>query len=451
MKISKIIPALLCLFSLMLVPNISCAKDNDALLELLKALHENGTIDAATYQLVSKVAAQEATEEQQTIKRTVREESKRSAEEVVKAEIKKTPEKSVLSKNTVKIGGRIMVDAATYSEDINRHNDGTEIRRARLFAKGNLGEAWGYKLQYDFTASGLSGIQDAYLDYKGSDNFKVRLGHFKEPFSLQNITSSKYVLFTERGLPYVFTEGRNVGLQLSTAGKNWSAFGGVFGDGRDGAGSDNDEGMGFSGRFIFNPYKTDNSVVHLGLSASHRETGSVDTLRFRERPESHLTDTRLVDTGTFDAESYSRFVAEAAFVHGPFHAQGEYYHTNVEREIAGNPDLDFSGFYVEGSWMLTGESMNYKKSGSFSRLSPDRAVGKGGIGAWQVALRYSDLDLSDGDVFGGEINNFTLGLNWYATEYIRFSANYVNVLEVDGGPASGDEPEAVNVRAQLEF
>jgi phosphate-selective porin OprO/OprP len=124
----------------------------------------------------------------------------------------------------------------------------------------------------------------------------------------------------------------------------------------------------------------------------------------------------------------------------------------VDRDISTNPDLDFSGFYVEGGWFLTGESMNYKpSSGKYSRVTPKGIVGKGGIGAWQVALRFSSLDLTDEDISGGEEDNFTLGLNWYATPNIRFTANYVNVLDVEGGSNDGDEPESFQIRSQVEF
>ena len=141
-----------------------------------------------------------------------------------------------------------------------------------------------------------------------------------------------------------------------------------------------------------------------------------------------------------------------AYINGPFHLQSEYYHTTVDREISTNEDLTFSGFYVEGGWFLTGESMNYKASkGSFSRVTPKGVVGKGGIGVWQVAMRYSSLDLTDEDITGGEEDNFTVGLNCYATPNIRFAANYVNVLDVEGGPKDGDEPESFQIRTQVEF
>lgn len=431
--------------------------ENQALMELLKALQENGTIDEKTYELVKNVAQSDKENEQQMVQEITRAEVNKTAEKVVQEKIEMAKKDLVTqgaakSGNSIRVGGRIQVDAATYREDKSRHNDGTEIRRARLFAEGDLGDAWGYKLQYDFTASGIDGIQDAYLDYKGFENFKIRTGHFKEPFSLQNMTSSKYVLFTERGLPHIFAEGRNLGVQLSSGGENWTAAAGLFGDGRDGASSDNDEGFGTSGRVTYAPLFEKTHALHLGASASFRATGSTDTLRLRERPESHLTDTRTVDTGTFDADSYARFVGEAAYIRGPFHLQSEYYHTTVDREISSNEDLTFSGFYVEGGWFLTGESMNYKASkGSFSRITPKGVVGKNGIGAWQLALRYSSLDLTDEDITGGEEDNFTVGLNWYATPNIRFAANYVNVLDVDGGPRDGDEPESFQIRTQVEF
>ena len=443
--------------------------ENQALMELLKALQENGTIDKQTYELVMNVAQSEKENEKQIVQEITREEVSHSidktADKVVKEKVELAqkelakqereayPKGDVAkSENSIKIGGRIQVDAATYSEDISDHNDGTEIRRARLFAQGNIGDAWGYKLQYDFTASGIDGIQDAYLDYKGFENLKIRMGHFKEPFSLQNMTSSKYVLFTERGLPHVFAEGRNIGLQLSRNGKNWSTAAGLYGDGRDGASSDNDEGFGASGRFTYAPFYEKTHAFHLGASASYRSTGSTDTLRFRERPESHLTDTRLVDTGSFDADSYARFVGEVVYIRGPFHLQSEYYYTTVDREISTNEDLTFSGFYVEGGWFLTGESMNYKASkGNFSRVTPKGVVGKAGIGAWQVAMRYSSLDLTNEDITGGEEDNFTVGLNWYATQNIRFAANYVNVLDVKGGANNGDEPQSFQLRTQVEF
>ena len=80
-------------------------------------------------------------------------------------------------------------------------------------------------------------------------------------------------------------------------------------------------------------------------------------------------------------------------------------------------------------------------------------MGKGGIGAWEVAVRYSTLDLTDtgAGITGGEEQNVTLGLNWYPTKTIRFMADYINVLNVDrpGSAHDGDEPDAFLLRSQI--
>jgi len=405
--------------------------------ELLKALYQNGTIDKATYELVQQAAKAEETQNREQIREISVAESKKAASYVV-AKVKN-------KKPSVTLGGRIQLDAGSVSEDNVDHNSGTEIRRARLFAKGTIDKDWSFKLQYDFTGTGSSGIKDAYLDYKP---LKIRIGHAKEPFSLQNMTSSKYITFTERGLPDVFAEGRNIGIQTSRNGDNWMIAGGVFGDGPDGgSGGENNEGWGAAIRATIAPINTDEQTLHLGTSFAYRNVGGDHTLQFKERPEAHITDTRIVDTGSFDANNITRAVLEAAYISGPFHIQGEYYHTEIERQLSGMKDLSFGGYYVEAGLFLTDDSVNYKASkGGYSAVTPT-----GDNGAWQIAARFSNLDLTDEDINGGEAESFTVGLNWFATQNIRFSANYINVLDVDGGPTDGDEPSAFTFRSQVTF
>lgn len=80
---------------------------------------------------------------------------------------------------------------------------------------------------------------------------------------------------------------------------------------------------------------------------------------------------------------------EFASVLGPVSVQGEYFSADISREGL-DPDLDFSGWYAYASWFLTGESRVYKaKKGKFDRVTPRGIVGKGGIGAWEVGLRFS--------------------------------------------------------------
>jgi phosphate-selective porin OprO and OprP len=457
MKNMRIIYFFLWVSGVLLAP-VAQAGTNQALVELLKALEENGTITKDVYELVVKVAAQEQPAE---VPVAAKEEVKKMVKEEVKVATKNQPKITMKDKFVVesgdgdfslRIGGRIQADAAVYSEDTRRQNDGTEMRRARLFAQGKLWDAWKYKLQYDFVKTGSSGIADAYIQYTGLNPWKVTVGHFKQPFSLQNMTSSKYITFTERSLPHLFTPGRAIGIGAGRSGKNWSLNAGLFGEGIDGASGDEDEGFAISGRATYAPILNQQQHLHLGASVSYRDSGSIDAISFSDRPESHVTNVKEVSTGSFNADSNIRSVAEAAYTYGPFSLQSEYYYVDIDRDSATLSDLDFSGYYVEGSWFLTDDMRPYSaRKGSYGKIKPSSVVGKGGIGAWQLAARFSSVDLNDNDILGGDAENFSLGLNWYATNNIRMSANYIKVLDVKGGDGDGDEPEAFQVRTQLEF
>ena len=125
----------------------------------------------------------------------------------------------------IKFGGRIHYDWAAMSQDSGiRQNlgslqDGTEPRRARIYLSGVLHEHVDFKIQYDF-AGGTTKFKDVYLGlteipYLG----KIRVGHMKEPFSLEEMTSSNNVTFMERALPSAFAPSRNTGLLISNHAK----------------------------------------------------------------------------------------------------------------------------------------------------------------------------------------------------------------------------------------
>jgi phosphate-selective porin OprO/OprP len=101
-------------------------------------------------------------------------------------------------------------------------------------------------------------------------------------------------------------------------------------------------------------------------------------------------------------------------------------------------------------YFFTGESRNYKR-GSSGSITPKASVGDSGIGAWELALRYSALDLTDKDIIGGEADSVTVGLNCVATPTLCFSANYVDVLNIDGGTYNNQDPSLFQVRSQWEF
>ena len=183
-------------------------------------------------------------------------------------------------------------------------------------------------------------------------------------------------------------------------------------------------------------------LLHLGVSYNFRarnvnEDGAEE--KFSSRPESYLTKDKFVDTGNIPATRSNLIGGEFAWVTGPFSVQGEYFRAFLNAE--GNPD--FWGYYVYGSFSLTGEHRSYETAdGAFAAIKPKRSLNplQGGWGAWELAARYSYINLNSHGVNGGKENNFTAGLNWYLSPNLRLVLNYIraNVTNpnVDNGRAN---------------
>lgn len=453
-RMSLLHGALFCCASAFSLPAVSA---DDALLDLLRVLRDKGTISNADYQALKSAATLEKQEDAVAEKEEIKNQVAEATKDTVKVKTGSSGLKVESQDGDFKfqVGGRVMVDAAVYDKDKTSLGTGAEIRRARLFAKGTVYNDWFYKAQIDFAGDDVS-LKDMYMGYKGFDNFKITAGNHKEPFSLEELTSSKYITFMERGLPNAFSPGRDVGISVATNGDRWGARAGYFFDGVENDNSPDSQGWGVTGRLHFAPVMDNGNIVHVGASASYRGDGE-DEVRFRARPESHVTSTRLVDTGTIsDYSNQTLLGAEAAAVFGPFSLQGEYIQTSVDVDGPGS-DPDFSGWYVFASYFLTGEHRPYKaSSGTFGRVKPKSIVGKGGHGAWELAGRYSSIDLQDSGIGGGEEDNITVGLNWYATPNIRFMANYVRAStdptsEVRYATAGDEDANIFQLRGQVDF
>ena len=136
---------------------------------------------------------------------------------------------------------------------------------------------------------------------------------------------------------------------------------------------------------------------------------------------------------------------------GPLWLQGEYLHARVHRDAG--PALDFGGWYAQAVLALTGERRAYRSDrATFEGPKVLRELGRdGGRGAWELALRLSELDLSDAEVDGGRLRDLTAGVNCYPNPLLRLSANVVRVLATDGGPRDGDTPTLYQLRLQLGY
>ncbi len=339
------------------------------------------------------------------------------------------------------IGGRIQTDFAFYNADstfkanFNEPGNGAEFRRARFFISGLLYNRIVFKAEYDFAdQTSFKNVYLGFIQLPVVGNFNV--GHFKEPFSLEELTSSKYLTFMERSVANAFAPGRNVGVAIFDAVTQdritWAV--GVFRPtGSAPPRIQSDDGYNVTFRVTGAPWYREKGaqLLHLGFGYSF-STPDGPTFDFDTEPESNLTATKFVDTGAFSAEKANRFGFEAAAVLHAFSVQGEYFLVTVDRP-SGLASVDFNGGYMEVSYFLTGEHRKYKK-GKFGRVTPRKNFLEGsGLGAWQVAARFSSIDLNDGAITGGEENNIALALNWYLNAHTRLMFNYVRA-DIDGAP-----------------
>jgi phosphate-selective porin OprO/OprP len=334
----------------------------------------------------------------------------------------------------LKFGGRIQSDSVWFSpgdelDAARMPTDGHEFRRARIFIGGTIYKNFEFKAQYDF-AGGDTDFKDVWISAKKVPIFgTLKVGHFKEPFGLDNMTSSKVITFMERSLPTALTPGRNSGLAMNRSElKDRIGYSfGVFRDSDD-FGTATGTDYNITGRIHGRPWlnEDEDKYLHVGASASYKNIDG--TIRYRQRPEIHLSD-RFVDTNPVPADSAFLWGTEAALVLGSFSLQGEYIATDVDAPT-GIADYDFDGYYAQASYILTGENRGYKDgSGSFDKIKPKnpfKGFGKGGKGAWEIAARYSNLNLDDGLIRGGEIDNVSLGLNWYINTNLRLALNYIH-------------------------
>ena len=376
-----------------------------------------------------------------------------------------------------KIGGRIMNDYAYLDSDSDADDfygssefgTGAEFRRARIYMAGTIYGNVGFKMEYDF-AGGDADFKDVYI--RTAVPFgTLTVGHQHQPFGLEERTSSKYITFMERGLGSVASPGRDTGFKVD---HNWLPEGfhlsnGIFRT-ADSFGDDElPNGAGewaFSGRFSADimDHDEDDMMLGAGVSFGQRKekerTNSVglddNIARVAERGGQHLGP-RVVDTGDFATDDNTTLLGfDVVWLMDQWHAQFEW--GRQEYEIKDGSDADVDGWSVQAGYFLTGEHRKWSdKKGNWDRTSPLNNYGDDSgdcQGAWEVAVRYGELDASDGALRGGELEEYSVGLNWYLNPNTRVMFNYV-IQELDklddGGANLDPEIDIFEMRFQIDF
>ncbi|MBV2130802.1 OprO/OprP family phosphate-selective porin [Arsukibacterium indicum] len=343
----------------------------------------------------------------------------------------------------VKPRGRLHLDAGFYNDDQTTFGNGVNVRRGRMGLQGTISPDWRFVIEYDFAEGGDASAADVNLRTKLAGG-TVTIGHQRVPFSLNTLTSSNSITFMERSsASTVITPDRKLGVRFDKTFGNITsesmAFGRTMNTESD---AGKDDSMGLAQRLVYHP-KVDDVQYHLGAAVVYQDLGDYNTLRLRDRPELRIDPAiRLIDTGTLnEVDSLTRAGLEFAAIKGVWSVEAELLSLQTSSAIQ---DVSFSGYHMQVSYVVTGESRSYK-NGLFSGIKPSSASG-----AIEVAARYSVTDLNDGAVFGGEQKNLTLGLNYYMNSNIRFMGNIV-FSDIDTSSAVSEEPIGFGIRAQYNF
>lgn len=366
--------------------------------------------------------------------------------------------------NCIAITSRLHFDYASYNYRPNTAAttpqflaDGVNARRARVGVMGTFARDWDFGLILDGggTTDGAASLNQAYISYRGFRSFAnltIEGGYIDVPYTLDEATSSNNIMFLERSSANVIATSLNAGDSRSAFGAhindNWWWAGAYVTGPTTGTAVNHSQRqpLGATGRAVIVPINNQTGSLLLGADVAYLgSTGGafngVDTVTLSDRIEvrvdpgsNALLSTGALGAGLVNVESAQVTSAEAAVSIGSFYAQGEYYDYHIAR--SGASDLNFSGYYGQASYVLTGESRKYNAStGAYGGINPKNPAqsGTGGYGAWEVAGRYSYVDLNDinggaaaNNVRGGTLRNTTLGVNWYATQNIRFMFNWIN-------------------------
>lgn len=299
-------------------------------------------------------------------------------------------------------GGRLQWDYnnATYddgiTEEVTDESD-FHVRRARVFVKAGVDD-WEAKLQYNIAEDGADGgtPEDLYIRYKGFGKKAVlTVGRQKEALGLEELTSSKDITFLERNaVTEAYAAGRSSGIQVS-GDTSWGHY--DFGVFEAGSGNKEASTLATTARVVFNPIKTDDSVLHLGVAVSDR------------------------------ANDVERTGIEVAYSTGSLHIQAE----RMEQD---NDGTSFDASYVQLGYILTGESRPYK-GGKFKRVKPDSKSG-----AWEVVARVAngEANFSDTELGNADAQEIGVGVNLYLNNNVRLGATY-SVSENNDTDEEGSE------------
>ena len=484
--------------------------------DLLLKLRDKGVLTEDEYETLKAARTEERTEQrverrQQALKQAQATEKQEKAKEDAKTGLLgkfnngftwETADK----KNSITVSGRVQLDYRSFSpegatgtpaQSGTTTANGFDVRRAYLGLQGRVWEYYTFDVTGNFASTSgtnTSGSQsNSHLDvaWLNAEWFKpaqLRLGQFKMPYSMEELTSSRFIDYTERSLLNQFVPAKEVGAMVWGAPWTGTFYGLALSNGQ---GQNGDEvssvadGADFIGRVGANFAEMlgqKDNIYHLAFdytdgnlaTSSNGASGNLISVRTEGRG---MTFFQVANSSFTGAKlERERIGLEGALAFGPLKLQAEWMQAGFSgTSVAGvGYDRNVDVYYVSAGWWITGESWaSAYRNGAFGRIVPKNnlRMGEPGLGALMLGLRYSHLDGSDfktsnpagtGRLAAGFTNKadaYTAGLTWIVAPNLRFYLDYiqteydtpVTITPTGGAATTTDNEKAINFRAGIDF
>lgn len=338
---------------------------------------------------------------------------------------------------------RVQADAATFfgnDKNFDKIGDGMSIRRARFAVKSQVNKDWYGEIDMDL-ADGVVELKDAIVRYTGLQDLKIQAGNFKENFSLQRNTTSRYLQFMERPMVTYIAPSRHIGFNVEYANDYVWASAGVFGQEIAGTEErtnveDNNKdygrgpGLSYTGKVVFRPLANmENGSLHIGLAGSYREpTATMSTaeyggVRISSRNTTSINRKKYLDTDVIkDVDHELMYTAELAGHYEGLRYEGAYIADNIHMLDAAtnNKTKKFWGWYAQAGYLLFGGKQQYDAGGA-KYTKVERGKKWGDV---ELCLRYEFIDLNSENIYGGSAEAYCAGINFYANNNVKIVVNY---------------------------
>ena len=404
-----------------------------------------------------------------------------AATPVVKASDRGFSIQSADGQNQVKLRGVLHVDGRFMLDDDTDVTDQWQATRVRPIIEGTLGGIYDFRFTPDF-GQGRTVIQDAYVTARFKPEFQLTAGKFKSPVGLERLQSANDIRFVSRAFPTSLAPNRDIGLQLAgnLLGDRLSYAAAWLNGSNDGSSSetfgdvDLNDDKEWAARLFAHPFaESDHFALRgLGVGIAATYTDQLGTSAqpllpsYRTPAQATFFRYRTGATPTLADGERTRLAPQLYYYVGSLGLLAEY--TEVSQDVSRatadglrTGTVDSTAWQLAASWFLTGEEASFRgfKPNSVFDLGSDT------WGAFELAARYHELRIGDEAFAGGtasfadpavsarKASGYTLGLNWYLNQNVKWVLNYEHTTFDGGGAGGQDRPDeqAILTRVALGF